>query len=101
MLKRDLSKMAVYKLSEDASEKLSGIYEYSILNFGEQKADEYYLSIHKTLELLAEQPKLGRKFHEFQRHEHGYHIFFYKITEYGILVLHILHQQEDLEGKLQ
>ena len=93
--------MAVYKLSDDASEKLSSIYEYSILNFGEQKADEYYMSIHKTLELLAEQPKLGRKFHEFRRHEHGYHIFFYKKTEYGILVLHILHQQEDIEEKLQ
>lgn len=93
--------MAVYKLSQDASEKLENIYEYSLLNFGEEKADEYYLSLHKTFELLAEQPSLGRSFHEFHRHEHGYHVFFYKVTDYGILILHILHQKEDVETKLQ
>lgn len=93
--------MAVYKLSQDALEKLSAIYEYSLLNFGEQKADEYYLSLHKIFELLAEQPDLGRKFHEFRRHEHGSHIFFYKVTDYGILILHILHQKENVEEKIQ
>ena len=93
--------MAVYKLSEDASKTLSKIYEYSLLNFGEEKADEYYLSLHNVLELLAEQPSLGRKFHEFHRHEHGYHAFFYKVTDYGILILHIFHQNEDIESKIQ
>ena len=93
--------MAVYKLSKDAYRKLERIYEYSLLNFGEAKAEEYYLSLHKTFELLADQPTLGRKFHEFHRHEHGYHVFFYKVTDYGILILHILHQSEDLETKIQ
>jgi len=93
--------MAVYKLSEDASKKLSSIYEYSLLNFGEEKADEYYLSLHNAFELLADQPNLGRKFHEYHRHEHGYHVFFYKITDYGILILHVLHQREDVDGKIQ
>ena len=93
--------MAVYKLSENAAEKLSSIYEYSLLNYGEDKADEYYLSLHKTFGLLANQPNLGRKFHEFHRHEHGYHVFFYKVTDYGILILHILHQKEDVATKIQ
>ncbi len=93
--------MAVYKLSEDAYKKLAEIYEYSLLSFGEAKAEEYYLSIHRTFELLAVQPTLGRKFHEFHRHEHGYHVFFYKATDYGILILHILHQNEDVITKIQ
>ena len=93
--------MAFYKLSENAAEKLSSIYEYSLLNFGEEKADEYYLSLHKAFELLADQPSLGREFHEFHRHEHGYHVFFYKVTDYGILILHILHQKEDVDTKIQ
>ncbi len=93
--------MAVYKLSENADAILSNIYEYSLINHGEQKADEYYLSLHNTFELLAEQPNLGRVFHEFHRHEHGFHVFFYKVTDYGILILHILHQKENVEDKIQ
>ena len=69
--------MANYKLSNDASITIGKIYEYSILNFGEKKADEYYSSLHKAFELLAEQPKLGREFYEYRCHEHGEHVFFY------------------------
>lgn len=93
--------MAVYKLSEEAAKKIISIYEYSLLNFGEAKADEYYLSLHNAFELLAEQPNLGRKFHEYHRHEHGYHALFYKVTDYGILILYILHQKENAEEKIQ
>jgi len=93
--------MAVYKLSDDAAKTIVSIYEYSLTNFGEQKADEYYLSLHNTFELLAEQPNLGRAFHEFHRHEHGQHVFFYRETSYGILILHILHQKENIENKIQ
>ena len=90
--------MVDYKLSEDAAKSLSGIYEYSLINFGEQKADEYYLSLHNAFELLAEQPNLGRVFHEFRRHEHGQHVFFYREIGYGILMLHIFHQKENIEN---
>jgi len=93
--------MADYKLSENAAKTLESIYEYSLLTFGETQAGEYYTSLHETFLLLAEQPHLGRKFHEFRRHEHGQHVFFYKIEEYGILIVHIFHQREDLENKLQ
>ncbi|MDF1881423.1 type II toxin-antitoxin system RelE/ParE family toxin, partial [Sulfurimonas sp. MAG313] len=75
-------------------------YEYSILNFGEKIADDYFTSLHDTFELLAEQPELGRKFHEFRRHEHAEHIFFYKITGYGIKIIHILHQKENIHSKI-
>jgi plasmid stabilization system protein ParE len=32
--------MAVYRLSEEAAERIISIYEYSLLNFGEEKADK-------------------------------------------------------------
>lgn len=50
--------MASYKLSNDASSAIEKIYEYSLLNFGEKKTDEYYTSLHETFELLAEQPTI-------------------------------------------
>lgn len=93
--------MSSYKLSKKASQKIQSIYEYSLLNFGEEKADEYFLSMHKTFRLLAEQPYLGRQFKEFYKHEHGHHTFFYKIKDYGIIILHIFHQKEELSINLQ
>lgn len=93
--------MAVYKLSENAAEKIASVYEYSLLNFGEAVADEYYTSLHRAFELLANQPYLGRAFHEFYRHDHRHHVFFYKATDYGILILHILHEKENVEDQIQ
>ena len=93
--------MAGYKLSEDAYSVLENIYEYSLLNFGEQTADEYYLSLHQSFQLVADQPKLGREFHEFRRHEHRSHVFFYIITDYGILIVNIYHQKENIDVKMQ
>ena len=58
--------------------------------------DKYFLSLHSTIELLAQQPKLGRKFHYFRRHEHESHIIFYTEKPYGILVVDILHEQENI-----
>ncbi len=51
-------------------------------------------------ELLASQPELGRVFHEYRRHEHGEHVFFYKKTDYGVKIIHILHQKENVENKI-
>ena len=92
--------MAVYKFSKDAFLKLEEIYEYSFINFGEPQADEYILSLHEAFELLAEQPGLGRKFHEFHKHEHRDYTFFYKIIEEGILIVHIYHQKENITDKI-
>lgn len=93
--------MAVYKFSNDAFLKLQEIYEYPLINFGEQRADEYFLSLHNAFELLAEQPNLGRQFHEFHRHEHRDYTFFYKIMEEGIFIIHIYHQKENINDKIQ
>jgi len=92
--------MAIYKLSLDASQIITDIYEYSILNFGEKVADDYFMSLHDTFKLLAIQPNLGREFHEYHRHEHREHVFFYKITDYGIDIIHILHNKEDVDSKI-
>ncbi len=91
--------MAVYRLSPDAARTIEKIYEYSLLAFGEAQADIYYHSLHDVLLLLAEQPKLGRMFHEFRRHEHGQHVVFYKVEDYGIKVIKMLHEREETEGK--
>ena len=92
--------MAGYNLSLRAIEKLDKIYEYSIENFGEHQADKYYFSMHDAFDLLAQQPKLGRIFRRYRRHEHAEHIIFYKELNDGILIVEVLHKHEDIDGHL-
>jgi toxin ParE1/3/4 len=50
--------MGEYQLSRKADEDLDGIYEYSIRQFGQKVADEYFLSLTDCLIKLAENPAL-------------------------------------------
>ena len=92
--------MAVYKLSKAADIKLAQIYEYSLLNFGEEQADSYYLSLHEVFEKLAAMPLMGRPFRGRRRHEHAEHVIFYRPVDDGILVLQIFHHLEDIDRRL-
>ena len=91
--------MASYKLSTDADQKLAQIYEYSLIHFGLEQGDKYFLSLHETFLLLSEQPQLGRKFHEYRRHEHARHVIVYKTETDGVLIIKMLHEQETTDGK--
>ena len=92
--------MANYKHSREADKTLESIYEYSLINFGMELAQAYFLSLHQTFDLLSEQPQLGRKFYSYRRHEHLEHIIFYKERDRYIEVLHLLHKNEDISRVL-
>ncbi len=92
--------MAVYRLSKTADIKLTQIYEYSLLNFGEALADRYYQSLHDAFERLAEMPLMGREFRGRRRHEHEQHVIFYHQTSDGIMVVQIFHKSENIVGKV-
>jgi toxin ParE1/3/4 len=49
--------MGDYQLSGKADQDLDEIYEYSIKQFGEHVADEYFLSLRDCLLKLADSPK--------------------------------------------
>ena len=92
--------MAAYRLSKAADRKLTAIYEYSLLNFGEAQADQHLMALHDCFDLLVSQPEMGRIFREYHRHEHGRYVIFYKSEPTGIWIAQILHQSEEIEGKL-
>ena len=57
MAKNGTSVMGDYQLSGKADQELDEIYEYSIKQFGEHVADEYFLSLRDCLLKLADSPK--------------------------------------------
>lgn len=97
--------MAAYRLTRTADARLSGIYEYSYLNFGEAQADAYLLDLNRIFELLAETPFMGRECGELgtglRRLIHKRHVAFYRITTEGILIVDIVGTDQLPEKHLQ
>jgi toxin ParE1/3/4 len=85
--------MARYRLSAHADDKISAIYKYSLLNFGEDQADLYFTGLHRLLGTLAETPLLGRSDEShgngLRRFVYERHVIFYKVVPGGILVLDV------------
>ncbi|AXF76573.1 type II toxin-antitoxin system RelE/ParE family toxin [Erwinia tracheiphila] len=86
----------MYKLTERAAEDFAGIYDYTLLKFGEAQADHYTDALEAFFETLSGMPDMGRDYNavpgvmriEFQRH-----IIFYTVRDTDILIARILHQQ--------
>ncbi len=58
--------MAAYNLSKAARAKIAGIYEYSLLTFGERQADAYLDSLFETFDRLADMPNMGRSWRDWR-----------------------------------
>ena len=91
--------MVAYSLSSKAAADLDGIYEYTILNFGLEKAQAYLLGLHERFQALAGNPKLGRSAEqlapELRRYEHQSHVIFYVPQRGGVLIVRVLHESMD------
>ena len=87
----------MYKLSKKAADDFGDIYEYTFLNFGEDKADYYTEEMELCLTVLSEAPFIGRDCSELRsgvrRHDHQKHVIFYRVREFDVFVIRILHQQ--------
>lgn len=91
--------MAEYVLSKKADEDLDEIYVYSAQNFGEARADKYFLGLCTCLQTLADNPRMGREAAELNPgllwHRHERHVIFYMGEDAGIFVVRVLHEAMD------
>ena len=51
----------IYELSEQARADVKEIIQYTIEHFGTDQADEYTTALFYSFELLADNPKLGKR----------------------------------------
>jgi len=90
--------VAEYVLSNKADADLDDIYVYSFRTFGEAKADAYFLSLADCLQVLADNPRLGRSAHirpGMHCYRHARHLIFYIRENANIFVVRILHDAMD------
>ncbi len=92
--------MANYVLSRKADSDIQAIAEFSVQQWGIDRAEQYLLRLHETFRMLAEFPELGRDASElragYRRMETASHSVFYRSTEQGVLIVRVLHQQMDI-----
>lgn len=74
--------MQSYRLTNKAVDDLVEIWDYTIENWSEEQAKNYYKDLTLSFEMLASNPKLGRKYIEISDEIYGFvchrHIVFYR-----------------------
>ena len=87
--------MGEYRLTNDADADLLRMFLYGFETFGWTQAEAYREGIMRCFELLADNPRLGRKADGLglraRRHEHTRHVIFYDEQPDGVLITAILH----------
>ncbi len=89
--------MSEYRLTRDAGDDLLKMFLYGFETFGLTKAEAYREGMIQCFELLAANPRLGRKVDEVspgsRRHEHAHHVIFYDEQPDGVLITGIIHER--------
>ena len=93
-----------YKYTKRAQHALIKIYKDTIRRWGGGQADKYEAGIKNAVELLADNPELGRGCDEIRkglhRHEHERHIIFYRKRKADISIVRIIYDGMDIKRHL-
>jgi len=97
--------MGSYRISNDAIDDLSNIWNYSADQWSENQANKYYKELKSAFEKISENPESGRNFEEMDKIFFGYminrHIVFYrKHSVEGIEIVRILHERMDIAKQM-
>ncbi|MGH2561755.1 MAG: type II toxin-antitoxin system RelE/ParE family toxin [Thermomicrobiales bacterium] len=89
------------RLSQDAEDDLTDIFQHSIDTWGQERAEAYRSTLHQALHELATFPGLGRARDEFgpgtRSHIVIQHVIVYRSTNAELFVSRIVHVRRDLE----
>ena len=90
-----------YSLRQQAQDDLESIWLYSYENWEIEQADHYLRSLFCRFRWLAENPRLGKPRTDIKPGYYcfpeGMHLVFYKMTDTGIDIIGIPHQNMDTE----
>jgi toxin ParE1/3/4 len=90
---------AEYRLSPAAARDLEGIWLYTLEEWGIDQAHRYTDDLTAAFAELAENPRLGSSCDDirkgYRRSRVGRHFVYFRITDYGIAVIRVLHDRMD------
>jgi toxin ParE1/3/4 len=96
--------MSSYALRPRAQADLADIWRYTAREWSVDQADRYYRDIMAALQMLGEQPSLGRACDDirpgYRRYNVAAHVVFYVMTDRVVDVVRILHARRDFQRHL-
>jgi toxin ParE1/3/4 len=91
--------MAEYRLSPAAERDLEGIWKYTRAEWGVEQAERYTDLLTAAFQVLAESAKAAPACNHiregYRRRSVERHMIYFRITDYGIAIIRILHGQMD------
>ena len=91
----------LYRLTRQAAADLRDIYRYTRRRWGKAQAERYASQLQQCCTMLATRPHAGRKREELQPPDlhsfvQGSHVIFYQPQPYGVLIVRVLHDSQDV-----
>ena len=90
-------KSAEYRLAPEAKRDLEAIWLYTLEEWGLEQANRYTDELTDVFAQLAVGPQLGTACDHirtgYRRRRVGRHVVYYRMTDYGISVVRILHDR--------
>jgi toxin ParE1/3/4 len=91
--------MAEYRLSPAAERDLEGIWKYTREAWGLEQAERYTDLLAAAFQVLAESPKAASTCdhvrQEYRRRSVERHTIYFRLTDYGIAIIRVLHERMD------
>ena len=91
-----------YSLHRQAQDDLEAIWKFSYQEWGTEQADQYIRSLLSRFTWLSENPQLGKHRTDLKPGYYcfpeGMHLIFYTITQNGIDIIGVPHQNMDIVG---
>jgi len=91
------TKSAEYRLVPRAREDMEAVWLYSLQKWSAEQADRYIDDFTEAFDLLADNPKTGRRCENIRAGYCKYpvmrHVIYYRETSYGIEIMRVLHDR--------
>jgi toxin ParE1/3/4 len=96
--------MAEYRLFPAAERDLEGIWKYTRREWGLEQAERYTDLLSAAFQALADAPKSAPACDHirqgYRRRNIERHMIYFRITDYGIAIVRILHERMDAPHRL-
>ena len=95
-----------YRITLEALDDIENIWFYTFKNWSQKQADRYQNLILNEIEYLSENPESGKDFRNIRKDYRcskiKSHLIFFRCFSHqeGIEIIRILHQQMDIENRL-
>jgi toxin ParE1/3/4 len=96
--------MTEYRLTPAAQRDLENIWRYTRQQWGAQQADRYAATLVDAFAELALAPKTASSCEHirtgYRRHSVQRHVIYFRITDFGINIVRLLHDRMDAQRHL-